>query len=181
MCQMLVISALLIHVMPYLSSIGIARSASSLVAAALPVASICGRLGFGWLGDRLNKKAVTVTCFLLITLGLLCFNYIATVGMWLFAPFLVLFGIGWGGGVPMRAALLRDHFGRSRFGTILGLATGIIMGGSIIGAPIAGWIFDNWGSYQGAWFVFAGLSTISVVLIAATRPVANSAQLADKE
>jgi MFS family permease len=55
------------------------------------------------------------------------------------------------------------------------------MGGSIIGAPIAGWIFDNWGSYQGAWFVFAGLSTISVVLIAATRPAASSAQLADKE
>ena len=54
MCQMLVVNAVVVHVMPYLGRIDVPRSVSSLVASAVPVVSICGRLGFGWLGDRLR-------------------------------------------------------------------------------------------------------------------------------
>jgi len=169
-CHMMTVNAVMTHVMPYLSSIGITRSVSSLVAAALPVASICGRLGFGWLGDRLDKKRVAAAGFVLVTLGLLSLYYVPAVGMWLFVPFLILFGIGWGGNVTIRVALLREYFGRSKFGTILGFTSGIMMVGSISGAPIAGWVFDIWGSYKGAWFAFAILTIVASIVIAYTPP-----------
>ena len=58
MCLAIIVSAVITHVMPYLSSIGIARATSSLMAGAIPLFSISGRLGFGWLGDKLDKRQI---------------------------------------------------------------------------------------------------------------------------
>ena len=165
MCHMLITSAVVTHVMPYLTSIGISRSASSLAAGALTLASIGGRLGFGWLGDRLDKRGVAALGFALMSLGLLSFGYLGSGWTWLLLPFLILFSTGWGGSVTMRATLLREYFGRSRFGKFYGFVTGVAMLGSIVGAPLAGWVFDTWGTYQWIWFAFAGLGVIAVTLI----------------
>lgn len=180
MCQMFVINAVVVHIMPYLSSIGIGRSASSLVASVIPVTSIGGRLGFGWFGDRLDKRYVTAAGFILTSLGLLFFGYAASSGIWLLVPFLILFGTGWGSSVTMRVALLREYFGRSRFGTIHGFTLGVIMVGNITGPSLAGWAFDKWGSYQGAWFAFSSLAIASVVIAATTPSPGNAIQPADK-
>ena len=180
MYQSLVVSAMLTHVMPYLSSIGIARSTSSLVASAIPLASIGGRLGFGWLGDRFDSRWGAVVCFALIGFSLLLFSHVAAGGIWLLVSFLILFSTGWGGSVAMRVALIRKHFGRSRFGTMHGFTAGIMMVGNIAGAPLAGWVFDKSGSYQGAWLAFAGVSIAAIVLIATTPPVDTTTQSAYK-
>jgi len=162
----LMLSAVVTHVMPYLSSIGITRVMSSLVASAIPLFSISGRLGFGWAGDRLDKKRVTAGTLVPICLSMLCFEYASTLGAWLLVPFVILFGVGYGGISTMGAPLLREYFGRSRFGTILGLTMGIVQLGSVIGAPLAGWVFDNWGSYQGLWLALAGLSVAALITVA---------------
>lgn len=173
MCHMLVIMAVVTHVMPYLRSIGIARSSSSLVASAIPLTSILGRLGFGWLGDRFNKKRITALGLLLTSLGLILFGYSATIGTWILVPFLIFIGIGYGGPVPLLPALLREYFGRVRLGTLLGLAMGAGALGGIIGPPLAGWVFDKFGSYQGAWFAFAGLAIAGMVSLLTTPSVSN--------
>ena len=80
----------------------------------------------------------------------------------------------------MRPALLREYFSRARFDTILGLATGVMMLGAIAGPPLAGWVFDTWGSYQGIWFVFAGLATVALVIVATTPPVHTIIQLTEQ-
>lgn len=165
-CHMLVTSAVVTHVMPYLTSVGISRSVSSLAAGALALASIGGRLGFGWLGDKLDNRGVAAAGFALMALGLLSFGWLITGWTWLLLPFIVLFSTGWGGSVTMRASLLREYFGRSRFSKIYGFVTGVSMLGAIVGAPLAGWVFDKWGTYQWIWFVFAGLAVIALVLVA---------------
>ena len=180
MCHMLMMSAVVTHVMPYLTSIGLSRSTASLAAGAVPLASVGGRLGFGWLGDRRDKRRVTATGFALMALGLLFFDCIGTGGMWLFLPFLVLFSTGWGGSVTMRAALLREYFGRSRFGKIYGFVIGVAMLGNISGAPLAGWVFDKWGTYQGVWFAFAGLAVVALVIVLTIPRGQNNIQLTDK-
>lgn len=165
-CHMLVTSAVVTHVMPYLTSVGISRSVSSLAAGALALASIGGRLGFGWLGDKLDNRRVAAAGFALMALGLLSFGWLITGWTWLLLPFIVLFSTGWGGSVTMRASLLREYFGRSRFSKIYGFVAGVSMLGAIVGAPLAGWVFDKWGTYQWIWFVFAGLAVIALVLVA---------------
>ncbi|MFC1893093.1 MFS transporter [Chloroflexota bacterium] len=174
MCNFLVISASTTHIMPYLSTISIARSTSSLVASAIPITSILGRLSFGWLGDRFDKRRVIACSFILVSLSMLVLNYTANVGAWLLVPFVILLGIGWGGMIPMMPALPREYFGRAGLGTILGFILGIVSLGDLAGPPLAGWVFDTWGSYQNAWFAFAGVAIVGMVTLLTTPPVVKN-------
>ena len=180
LCHSTMVTAVITHVMPYLSSIGIAKSVSSLVATAVPLLSIVGRLGLGWLGDKFSRKGVAASAFVMMFLGMLCFGYAATSGTWLLMPFLILFGIGYGGGTVLRPSLVREFFGRINFGSVLGLTIGVGVLGSIAGPPLAGWVFDNWGSYQGIWLVYAGLAIVALISVLTTPPVSTTDQPADQ-
>ncbi len=166
MCHMMFVSSVITHVMPYLSSIGVARSQASLVAMAIPVISIGGRISFGWLADKSDRRRVTAAAYFLITLGLLSFAYFTSAYVWLIVPFLLLFGIGYGGSNALRPSLVTSYFGRKNFGSIFGLLVGVNTVGGIIGPPVAGWVFDTWGSYQAIWFVYAGLALLAILSIA---------------
>ncbi|MFC1941346.1 MFS transporter, partial [Chloroflexota bacterium] len=93
--------------------------------------------------------------------------------VWLLVPFVITFSLGWGSSITTRIALLRQYFGRSNFGTILGFTTGVTMVGNIIAPPLAGWVFDTWGSYQGIWLGTAALTLMGLVLML-TMPHADS-------
>jgi len=173
MCHILVMNAVITHVMPYLSSIGFTRSFSSLVAIVMPLTSIVGRLSFGWLGDRFDKKRVASMGFVLASLGLLSFGYITSAGIWILVPSLALIGLGWGGPVPLMPALVREYFGRVRLATVLGLVMGVAALGSMAGPPLAGLTFDRLGSYQFAWFGFAGLVIAGMISLITTPSVGN--------
>jgi len=177
LCHMMVMSATITHVMPYLSSIGFLRSKASIVAAAIPIVSIAGRLLFGWLGDRFDKRLVTAGTFLMIGLGIFCFGLASTGGFWLIIPFILLFGIGYGGSNSVRIALARQYFGRSNFGTIFGIILGISVVGGIAAPPAAGWVFDTWGSYRAIWFVYAALPfAVLGTVFALPRAASNNRQ-----
>ena len=177
--QFIVVPAVMTHVMPYLSSIGIARTMSGLVATAIPLMSVSGRFGLGWLGDKFSKrrKQLTVSTLSLLTLSLLCFEFIASGWVWLLVPFIVLFGFSYGGNVTMVGVLLREYFGLGNFGTIIGFMWGILMLGNMAGPPIAGWVFDNWGSYQGVWLAFAGTTFVGAVITLMIPPVSITSRV----
>ena len=162
-CHIFVVNSVITHVMTYLRTVGIERSLSSMVTSIIPIISILGRLSFGWLGDKFDKRWVMATGFFFLLTSMLLFNAISSVGVWLIVPFMILCGLGYGGPIPVVPAILRDYFGRARLGTILGFVLGITMLGSIIGPPLAGWIFDTFGSYRIAWFACAGVGTIGFI------------------
>jgi sugar phosphate permease len=174
--QFLVVSTVIVHVMPYLSSVGIARSTSGMVAMVIPLTSIVGRLGSGWLGDRFSKIRLSSGFLIILCGGLLFLSYVTDEAKWLLVPFILLFGIGWGGNITMRAALLREYYGRSRFGTILGFLMGMTAVGAIVGPLFAGLAYDNWGSYQAAWLIYACLIFLALIIMATTPRVDTNAQ-----
>jgi cyanate permease len=45
--------------------------------------------------------------------------------------------------------------------------------GAIIGPAMAGWAYDNWGSYQIIWLLLAGLSAIAIIAVSTITPVRN--------
>ena len=178
--NMAVITAVSTHVMPYLSSIGVARVRSGFVASAIPLMSIGGRLGFGWFADKLDGRLVAAGAFAMMGFGLFCFGYIPSTGTWLLVPFLVLFGIGYGGANVLRPSMVREYFGRTNFGTILGLIIGTGMLGSIAGPPLAGWVYDNWGTYHGIWLALAGFSVVPIISVLTIPPASTAGDLPDK-
>lgn len=166
MIHAMVVSTVITHIMPYLSSIGINRSRASLVAMILPIMSVGGRLGLGWLGDKYGRRRTVAAAFAMMTVGMLFFSYAPVVGLWLLIPFLLLFGFGYGGSTATRPSMVAEYFGRANYGTILGLMVGINAIGAFVGPPLAGWVFDTWDSYQGIWLAYSGLSIVGSLLIA---------------
>ncbi len=180
MCHYLVVSAVLTHIMPYLSSIDISRSSSSFVASGLSLISILGRISFGWFGDKFNNKRVVALGFVLTVFGLLLLSYIDTLGAWSLTLFIIIFGLGFGGPVPLALSLLLQCFGRVRFATIVGTCIGVLMIGNIIGPPLAGWIFDHYGSYQSAWLIFIGVTIAGMISLMTIPRFESRLQTAEK-
>ena len=160
--RMMIVLAVITHIMPYLSSIGMSRSSAALIAAANPLISIIGRFGFGWLADIFPKRQVIAAAYLFGTFGLVTLSYIDVT--WLYIPFLFFFPLFWGV-AALRGAILREYFGREAFGKILGILTGFATIGGSIGPILAGWVFDTLGSYRLIWLVFSGLNSLAVWML----------------
>jgi len=161
--RMLTLMAVLTHVMPYLASVGMPRPTAGLFAGAIPLISIIGRFGLGWLGDVLDKRHMMAMAIGLISLGSLAFSYVPL--RWAIVAFLILFSLGLGGSMILRGSIVREYFGRDSFGKMIGVIMGSASVGGIIGPTLAGWVFDTVGSYQPVWLLFCGLTGLTTVLI----------------
>jgi len=163
--------------MPYLTSIGVSRSAAGTIATALPLTSIAGRLFLAWQADKHERRKVVILSLVLVLVGLALFRLlpIIGVGLWVLVPFCIFYSSGYGAVNAIRPSLVREYFGRNNFGTVFGLMTGIGMIGGIAGAPLAGWAYDHWGSYQNVWTAFLILPVISIVsLVTLSKPTLNA-------
>jgi MFS family permease len=170
--RLMVVTAVVIHVMPHLSNLGIPRATSGMVAASLPLVSIIGRFGFGWLGDRLDKRHVLAATFLLMAMGVVIFPY-AEVGV-LMVVFVILFSNGFGGSMVLRGSILREYFGRGSFGKLLGILMGSASLGGIVGPTLAGWVFDKRETYTDVWLGLSFLCMITISLILKMKPSRSS-------
>ncbi|MEJ2739364.1 MAG: MFS transporter, partial [Dehalococcoidia bacterium] len=172
-CLYLAGLAVTTNIMPYLSSIGIDRNSASFLVTGLVVGGLTGRLGFGWLGDRLNKKYVAVTGIVLVGFSLLLFVYAVPAAEGIIVPAIIIFSLGYGGAVTMQSVLLKDYFGARNLGSILGFSIGITRIGTIVGPPLASWLYENFHNYNIAWLILVGFLCIST-LIHLTNPSVNT-------
>ena len=131
---------------------------------------LIGRLGFGFLGDFKNKRYLIAIALTIQTIGVFIFSYIDIDKVWLIVPFLLTFGPGYGGSIPLRPALQADYFGTSSFGTIYGLMALISMLGGLISPVFVGWVFDVTGSYSLAWRVVTLTTIPAIPLILLAKP-----------
>jgi MFS family permease len=159
--RMLVVAAVVMHIMPYLGSVGFDRATAGLITAGIPIISIFGRLGLGWLGDVFSKKYIMAANAVSMAVGLLVLGFIDC--MYLAPVFLLFFAVGFGGNVSLRGAIIRHYFGTAAFGRLLGVTMGASSLGGIIGPVAAGYTFDTFGTYQPVWLVFFVLSLLAAV------------------
>jgi MFS family permease len=162
MLHALAVHAVTTNIMPFLATIGSSRMASSFATSALAILSIIGRLSFGWFGDKFNKKIVAAFGTFLMGLSLIFFINATTLSPWIIVPAIALFGIGWGGSITLHSVILKDCFGTSNLGGIIGFSISITAIGQMVGPPLVSWIFENSGGYQTAWLIVIGIIVISV-------------------
>jgi len=158
--RFLAMTAVFIHVMPYLATKAIPRETAGLVAAAIPLLSIPGRLGFGWLGDVVEKRYVMAASLLCMAAGFVAFHHAAA--LWPLAAFVLLFSPGFGGNMVMRGAVIHEYFGVGSFGKLTGIAMGVGSLGGGVGPLIAGWVFDAKATYDPLWLVFGALLALTM-------------------
>ena len=157
------LSTVMVFAIPNLSSIGFDPIIGAYVLTATSVLLFIGRLIIGFLADTFNKRYLLCLTFALIGFGTLLFGLITE--PWHIIIFVILYGVGHGGTVPVRFAYLADMYGRKSYGTVIGITTttGAIFG--IIGPIYAGYIYDQYMDYRIAFTLIGILTFISIPLI----------------
>jgi len=149
-------STVTVHTVPALTDAGIPVQKAAFSIGLLTLVSIIGRLTFGFLGDYITKRYLFMVAYALTGAGLLVLMDAKTMGM--VYVFIFLFGVGFGGTVPLMPAIRAEYFGRAALGKIQGFMNPVMMFAGAIGPIFAGYVFDTTGSYRIS-FMVTGLLT----------------------
>jgi len=163
-------SAVTVHIVAYLESVNVATAIAAVAVTGMTVCSLIGRFGFGFLGDFVNKRYLIALSLGLQTAGLFVLSFVTGESIWLLAVFLLTYGPGFGGPIPLRPALQADYFGTKSFGSIMGLLTLTSVVGGLASPVIAGRIFDVTGSYKLAWQIFTLVTLPAIPLMLLAKP-----------
>ena len=148
---------------PFLMDIGFPIQTAASALGFLPLMSAVGKLGFGWLCDRIKAKYVTAIGFILQVIGiiiLLNINQESPVLMlWAFA---FTMGLGIGSWLPTMSMLVSQNFGLVIYPTIFGLMTLCQCLGASIGPAVTGRLYDIMGDYKLAFLILLGLYAVAL-------------------
>ena len=158
MCLM----AVIVHLIPYLTSTGFTPKNAAFCLAGMSVVSICGRPTLGWLGDKFDKRLVFAFILGFMSLGLFLLYLPKVASYKRLIPFLLVFGTAYGGLGPIRAAIQGEYFGRMSFGAVQGVIMACVSLGGAIGPTLVGWIVDRTENYP---FAFAVLATTIILVL----------------
>ncbi|MFC2122260.1 MFS transporter [Bacteroidota bacterium] len=131
--------------------------------------SAVGKLLFGYLCDNIDPKYATAICYILVASSLVAMIQANTiVYVWIYAA---LMGLGMGGWAPNLAMLAVRYFGLKNLGSVLGALHMSFLAGEAIGPVVAGFVYDQTGSYRLILMVFSTLCLISIpVMVIIRRP-----------
>jgi MFS family permease len=152
-----------VHLIPYLIDLGIDSTSAASVITFIVVTSSAGRYGFGWLGDRFNKKWLLVILFVIQPIAI--FSLLRARLLMDIIPFVLLYSISYGGLIVVRATITGDYYGRKNFGKIFGTIQGFSTFGGIAGPVLAGLMYDIHGSHQMAFASFAVMMGLTALVI----------------
>ena len=163
-------TSVVIHQVNYLTNVrAIPLVSASAALGAMVTISLVGRLGFGVLGDYVEKRYVLIACAMLQALGM--FILANATNMFLVWLFVVIYGIAYGGAIPVFMAIVGEYFGRRNFAAIRGWMQLCHIPATVIGPIYAGWIYDTTDSYQIAFMSFiVALVLGTLFLFVARRP-----------
>jgi sugar phosphate permease len=153
--------AIIAHQVAFLEeSMGFSPLMASVVQMGVPIVSLAGRLGFGWMADYVDKRKLLAAAYLFIGVGVIL---LATVqSAWQVPLYLIIFAPGWGGSISVRPAFQADYFGLRAFGSIQGLMFFVASVGAFAGPIFAGVVYDVADTYRPA-FLIVGLTALVAV------------------
>jgi MFS family permease len=133
------------HMVSYAIDCGIPSMTAATVFGTTGLASLSGRVVCGLIADRVGAKRTLVTGLAVQALAVSL--YMITLGAVGFYALAALFGLAFGGVMPLYAILVREYFGARIMGSAFGLVAMISTLGMALGPWAGGWLFDTFGSY----------------------------------
>jgi MFS family permease len=144
---------------------GVPAMAAATVLSVAGVASFGGKIVCGLVADRVGAKRTLVAGLAIqaLAIGL----YLVTRQLGGFYAVALLFGVAYGGVMPLYAVIVREYFGERIVGATFGAVSTAATLGMALGPVAGGWLYDGLGSY--AWmFVASGAIGLGAVAIALT-------------
>ncbi|HEY7541802.1 MAG TPA: MFS transporter [Methylomirabilota bacterium] len=150
------------HMVTHAIDQGVASMVAATVLGVSGLASIGGRISCGMIADRFGAKPT-----LLVGLGLqavMVFSYLFTHDALGFYAAAVLFGISYGGVMPLYALVTREYFGEKVMGSAYGAVFLISTLGMGLGSWAGGYIHDVFGTYAWLFISSAAIGLMAMVL-----------------
>jgi MFS family permease len=160
-----------VHLIPFLTDMGIGATAAGGMMAMMIFFQIPARFLSGLICDRLRIdrwRFLLAGAILLEAIGIIIIILNQSIAM--LYVFLILFGFGSGAVLVVRIMIEGRYFGRKAFASIHG-CTNLLNAPIGLVAPIfAGWIYDASGNYIIAFLVLAVITTVGAFLTLFIRP-----------
>jgi len=152
------------HTVSYAIACGLAPLAAVTIYSAEGLAGLAGRLVFGVAGDRFGAKRTLVVGLLIQAVAAGAYFFTRQLGE--FYAVALVFGLAYGGVMPLYAVIAREYFPLRIMGTVFGAAAMVSSLGMAFGPAIGGWIYDTTGSY--GWLYIGsfgvGLGAVAIAL-----------------
>ena len=159
------IGSLQIHQAPFMEDAGYSRLAAADAVGAMALITIVGRVGGGWLADKMDPRRGAVIATFLQAVGIAAFALSRPEANWYLILFFVAFSPGFGAIIVLQPALLATYFGRRAFGAAQGFLWAVTaMAVSV--APYVATLSDEYlGGMQNGFLMFAAFSLAAMVLV----------------
>ncbi|HKU96674.1 MAG TPA: MFS transporter [Vineibacter sp.] len=164
------------HTVSYAMACGLSTMAAVTIYSVEGLAGLGGRLLFGVAGDRFGARQVLVVG--LMIQAIMAGSYYFTRHLGEFYAVAAVFGLAYGGVMPLYAVIAREYFPMRIMGTVFGAATMVSALGMALGPAIGGWIFDTTGGY-GLLYIGSlgiGIGAAAIALVFPPAPAARAAQ-----
>ncbi|TAJ55357.1 MAG: MFS transporter [Nevskiaceae bacterium] len=157
-----VTQSVLASLVPYAADAGIDAKKAALLVSSLSVCSILGKLLFGALAERVDKRWLLLAVVAFTLLQLVTLIVQPDFGWLLMVCGLAGFALG--GELPVWAAIIAERFGPRSFGTVMGLMNPINMVCSLAAISYVGLAYDRSGGYAQPFTVFLGVALAAGVM-----------------
>ena len=165
-------SCILLHGFNHMTDVGVLDSVAARVVMLMAVFGMVGKIVNGLLADRIGAKWA-IALFLGLQAAMIPM-FIEARQAPSFYTWAVLFGLGFGGPMPVYAMLFREYFGVRAIGTILGVFFMVAAVGMGSGGLLGGALFNLFGSYSVPFLTSSGTGMLAAVLaltLPSSRPV----------
>jgi MFS family permease len=155
------------HTVSYAIVCGLPVMAAVTIYSLEGLAALGGRILFGLASDRFGAKRVLVIGLFAQALGAGGYFFVHRLGE--FYAVAAVFGLIYGGVMPLYTVIAREYFPLRIMGTVLGASVVFSCAGMALGPPVGGWIYDTTDSYGWLYIVSFGVG-LGATLIALLFP-----------
>src|SRR6266481_3689554 len=159
------------HMVTHAIDQGVIPMVAATVLGVSGLSSIAGRIGSGLLADRFGAKRTLVAGLALQ--AAMVFSYLFTREAGSFFSAAVVYGIPYGGVMPLYALVTREYFGEKVMGTAYGAVFLISTLGMGFGSFAGGWIHDALGTYAWLFLASTAIGAGAMALAFTFRPPRN--------
>ena len=150
------------HMVTHATDQGVPPMAAATALGVSGLSSIAGRIGGGLIADRIGVKR-TLIAGLALQAAMIA-AYLLARELWTFYALALVFGIAYGGVMPLYALLTREFFGEKVMGTAYGAVFLISSLGMGVGSLAGGVFYDRLGAYAWLFVGSTALAAMAVVL-----------------
>ncbi len=146
----------------FMTDLGKNAGETAAVIGTFGMTAIVGKLLFGWLADKFERRFIMIGSIGLMGISILLLKMCQGNQAFLM-PFAVVFGMGFGGAFSMIQIWVADIYAGKNFGAILGVVTMIDTIAGSIGMITLGNMRKSAGTFDGGFNLMLGLCAVALV------------------